>query len=34
VLPEDLQQKQKGERSRLSIDEIVFRGQWDNPERL
>lgn len=26
VLPEDLQQKEKGERSRLSIDEIVFGG--------
>jgi nitroreductase len=34
ALPEALQEKERSNRSRLSIDEIVFRGQWDNPERL
>lgn len=34
VLPEDLQAKEKGQRRRLNIDEIVFRGAWDEPKRL
>ncbi|MBN2731097.1 MAG: nitroreductase family protein [Balneolaceae bacterium] len=34
MLPDDLQKKEVSGRSRLEIDEIVFRGQWDNPKRL
>lgn len=34
TLPENLQHSETRERSRRSIDEIAFRGQWDNPERL
>ena len=34
VLPESLQEKEKGERSRLSIDEIVFRGTWDKTKPI
>lgn len=34
MLPDDLQEKEVSGRSRLEIDEIVFRGQWDNPNRL
>lgn len=34
TLPENLQNSETKERSRLSIDEVVFREQWDNPARL
>ena len=35
ILPEDLQRKEEStERSRLDIDEIAFRGSWNEPETV
>lgn len=33
-LPEDLQTKERGERTRIPMNEIVFKGRWKNPADL
>lgn len=30
-LPEDLARKEKGQRTRKPLEELVFTGEWDNP---
>jgi len=33
-LPEDFREKEKAKRTRCSVDEIAFRGSWDDPKQL
>ncbi len=34
AIPEKFHKGEKAQRSRLSIDDIVFRGEWDKPKPL